>query len=80
MRTADCELLVSIETLSPSHWCRISIKQLLVITIMQVVIYSINPSHIVVIYTSSVEINNVPLTPIPLKPAEVFHETLCHLP
>ena len=29
--------------------------------------------------TSSVEINNVPLTPIPLKPAEVFNETLIAL-
>jgi hypothetical protein len=29
--------------------------------------------------TSSVEINNVPLTPIPLKPAEVFNETLISL-
>jgi hypothetical protein len=29
--------------------------------------------------TSSVEINNVPITPIPLKPAEVFNETLIAL-
>ena len=29
--------------------------------------------------TSSVEINNVPITPIPLKPAEVFNETLITL-
>jgi hypothetical protein len=29
--------------------------------------------------TSSVEINNVPITPIPLKPAEVFNETLISL-
>jgi hypothetical protein len=29
--------------------------------------------------TSSVEINNVPVTPIPLKPAEVFNETLISL-
>jgi hypothetical protein len=29
--------------------------------------------------TSSVEINNIPVTPIPLKPAEVFNETLISL-
>jgi hypothetical protein len=29
--------------------------------------------------TSSVEINNVPITPQPLKPAEVFNETLIAL-